>query len=58
MDWYKKAAGKDFAPTEDPGVLSVQEIYSYYKKFGHATEVMGATSAMRGKSWSWPGAIC
>ena len=43
LDWNKKAAGKDFAPAEDPGVLSVKEIYAYYKKFGHATEVMGAS---------------
>jgi transaldolase len=43
LDWHKKAAGKDFAPAEDPGVLSVRAIYSYYKKFGHATEVMGAS---------------
>lgn len=43
LDWHKKAAGKDFAPAEDPGVLSVKEIYAYYKKFGHATEVMGAS---------------
>jgi transaldolase len=43
MDWYKKASGKDFAPAEDPGVLSVREIYTYYKKFGHKTEVMGAS---------------
>src|SRR6185503_18019514 len=43
LDWYKKSAGKDFAPAEDPGVLSVKEIYSYYKKFGHNTEVMGAS---------------
>ena len=43
MDWYKKSTGKDFAATEDPGVLSVKEIYTYYKKFGHATEVMGAS---------------
>jgi transaldolase len=43
LDWHKKAAGRDFAPAEDPGVLSVKEIYSYYKKFGHATEVMGAS---------------
>jgi transaldolase len=43
MDWYKKAAGHEFAPAEDPGVLSVKEIYAYYKKFGHATEVMGAS---------------
>jgi transaldolase len=43
LDWHKKAAGKDFPPAEDPGVLSVKEIYAYYKKFGHATEVMGAS---------------
>jgi transaldolase len=43
MDWYKVKEKKDFAPAEDPGVISVKEIYSYYKKFGHATEVMGAS---------------
>ncbi len=43
LDWYKKSTGKDYAPAEDPGVVSVKEIYSYYKTFGHATEVMGAS---------------
>ena len=43
MDWHKAKEKRDFAPAEDPGVLSVKEIYSYYKKFGHATEVMGAS---------------
>ncbi|MGA9453766.1 MAG: transaldolase [Verrucomicrobiia bacterium] len=43
MDWYKAKEKKDFAPAEDPGVLSVKEIYGYYKKFGHGTEVMGAS---------------
>ena len=43
MDWHKAKEKKEFAPAEDPGVLSVKEIYSYYKKFGHATEVMGAS---------------
>jgi transaldolase len=43
LDWHKKNAGRDFAPAEDPGVLSVKEIYAYYKKFGHQTEVMGAS---------------
>jgi len=43
LDWYKKSTGKDYAPTEDPGVKSVTEIYNYYKKYGHATEVMGAS---------------
>jgi transaldolase len=43
MDWYKAREKKDFAPAEDPGVISVKEIYTYYKKFGYATEVMGAS---------------
>lgn len=44
LDWYKKDTGKeDYAPAEDPGVLSVTEIYNYYKKFGYKTEVMGAS---------------
>jgi transaldolase len=43
MDWYKAKEKKEFAPAEDPGVLSVKEIYSYYKKFGYDTQVMGAS---------------
>src|SRR5580692_3936503 len=43
LDWYKAKTGKNYAAAEDPGVLSVREIYAYYKKFGHATEVMGAS---------------
>src|ERR1700731_1607391 len=42
-DWYKKEMKRDYKGPEDPGVQSVQEIYSYYKKFGHKTEVMGAS---------------
>lgn len=42
-DWYKAAAGKDYKGAEDPGVISVTKIYNYYKKFGHTTEVMGAS---------------
>jgi transaldolase len=42
-DWYKAANKRDYTGTEDPGVQSVQEIYTYYKKFGHKTEVMGAS---------------
>ncbi len=42
-DWYKKNTGKEYASSEDPGVLSVREIYNYYKKFGYNTEVMGAS---------------
>ncbi len=43
MDWYRKRDSRDFAPDEDPGVLSVRRIFDYYKKFGYATEVMGAS---------------
>ena len=43
MDWYKKAEGREFAPQEDPGVLSVQRIYRYYKTHGYKTIVMGAS---------------
>ncbi len=42
-DWYKKDTGIDYKGPEDPGVLSVQRIYNYYKKFGYQTEVMGAS---------------
>ena len=44
LDWHKKAAGRnDYPPAEDPGVVSVTKIFNYYKKFGHQTEVMGAS---------------
>jgi transaldolase len=44
LDWYKKDTGKEsYEPAEDPGVVSVTEIYNYYKKFGYKTEVMGAS---------------
>ncbi len=44
LDWYKKDTGRDsYAPAEDPGVISVTQIYNYYKKFGYKTEVMGAS---------------
>ncbi len=42
-DWYKAAEKRDYKGPEDPGVQSVQEIYTYYKKFGYKTEVMGAS---------------
>jgi transaldolase len=47
-DWYKKTAGAtwveaDKAGANDPGVQSVKQIYDYYKRFGIATEVMGAS---------------
>lgn len=42
-DWYRKEAGKEIRPEEDPGVASVTRIYNYIKKFGYPTEVMGAS---------------
>ncbi len=43
-DWYKKSRGvDDIVPAEDPGVLSVTQIFNYYKKFGYQTEIMGAS---------------
>ena len=42
-DWYKKATGKEYMGADDPGVQSVSTIYTYYKKFGYNTEVMGAS---------------
>ncbi|WP_342246304.1 transaldolase [Pseudomonas sp. OTU5201] len=42
-DWYKKAEGRDFAGSEDPGVQSVSRIYRYYKANGYRTVVMGAS---------------
>merc|ERR1711936_1119526 len=44
MDWYVANGGqKTYAAKEDPGVISVTQIYNYYKKFGFKTVVMGAS---------------
>ncbi len=42
-DWFKAANKRDYTGADDPGVQSVQEIYTYYKKFDYPTEVMGAS---------------
>ncbi|MBA2434009.1 MAG: transaldolase [Chthoniobacterales bacterium] len=42
-DWFKAANKRDYSGAEDPGVQSVGEIYTYYKKFNYPTEVMGAS---------------
>ena len=42
-DWYKAKNDKEYTGADDPGVQSVTEIFHYYKKFGHDTEVMGAS---------------
>lgn len=44
LDWFKASTGKqDFAAHEDPGVISVSEIYRYYKQHQYKTIVMGAS---------------
>jgi transaldolase len=43
LDWHRARSGRDFAPAEDPGVLSVKRIYAYYKEHGYPTTVMGAS---------------
>lgn len=44
LDWHKKNASVvGYAPEDDPGVLSVTQIYNYYKKFEYNTQVMGAS---------------
>jgi len=49
LDWHVKASGKTFEPEEDPGVLSVRQIYSYYKQRGIETVVMGASFRSTGE---------
>ncbi|ERH26072.1 transaldolase [Aggregatibacter sp. oral taxon 458 str. W10330] len=44
LDWYKANTDKkEYAPAEDPGVISVTKIYNYYKQYGYKTVVMGAS---------------
>lgn len=44
LDWYKANGEKqEYAPAEDPGVVSVTSIYNYYKEHGYKTIVMGAS---------------
>jgi transaldolase len=44
MDWFKAKTGvAGYTGPTDPGVLSVQSIYGYFKRFGHSTIVMGAS---------------
>jgi len=43
-DWYRQRDGvAAYAPENDPGVGSVTTIFNYFKKFGHDTEIMGAS---------------
>jgi transaldolase len=57
-DWYKKENNRDYTGPEDPGVQSVTEIYTYYKKFGIPTEVMGASFRNAGQIRELAGCDC
>ena len=43
LDWYKANTEETYTGENDPGVHSVKQIFTYYKKFDHPTEVMGAS---------------
>lgn len=43
LDWYKASTGQEYTAETDPGVLSVREIYRFYKQHGFSTVVMGAS---------------
>ena len=57
-DWYKKENKRDYTGQEDPGVQSVTEIYTYYKKFNIPTEVMGASFRNTGQILELAGCDC
>jgi len=57
-DWYKKENKRDYTGEEDPGVQSVKEIYTYYKKFDIPTEVMGASFRSVGQIRELAGCDC
>ena len=57
-DWYKKENKRDYQGAEDPGVQSVTEVYTYYKKFGIPTEVMGASFRNTGQILNLAGCDC
>ncbi|MGC4013613.1 MAG: transaldolase [Luteolibacter sp.] len=49
LDWYKASTGQTYEGDADPGVISVKQIYTYYKKFGYKTEIMGASFRNKGE---------
>ena len=57
-DWFKREYKRDYTGAEDPGVQSVKEIYTYYKKFDIPTEVMGASFRNIGQIRELAGCDC
>ena len=59
LDWYKANTDKkEYAPAEDPGVISVTKIYNYYKEYGYKTVVMGASFRNVGEIIELAGCDC
>ena len=59
LDWYKANSDKkEYAPEEDPGVISVTKIYNYYKEYGYNTVVMGASFRNVGEITELAGCDC
>ncbi len=58
LDWYKANTDKkEYAPAEDPGVVSVSEIYQYYKEHGYEKPWLWAqASVTSAKFWNWQAA--
>ncbi|MFD0894546.1 transaldolase [Luteolibacter ambystomatis] len=55
LDWFKASTGQTYEGDADPGVISVKQIYTYYKKFGYKTEIMGASFRNKGEILSLAG---
>jgi transaldolase len=49
LDWHTKVEGKTYTADTDPGVISVRQIYNYFKAYGIETEVMGASFRNKGE---------
>jgi transaldolase len=49
LDWHVKTEGKTYTAETDPGVLSVRQIYNYYKAHGAKTVIMGASFRNKGE---------
>jgi len=49
LDWYKANTKETYTHETDPGVLSVRQIFNYYKKHGHETIVRGASFRSAGE---------
>ena len=55
LDWHVKAGGGPYTAETDPGVVSVRNIYAYYKTYGIKTVVMGASFRNTGEIESLAG---